>query len=105
MKLAEKACRLSRRRNLPYLDTLVAAYSAAGNFDAAIAVCDEAIETATAARLSAAAEQSAARRPSNGHDGRLTGQCDPIQLDRPVSGQRASSARLPTHGLPTHGVA
>ncbi len=49
VELAEQACRISRRENLTFLDTLIVAYSAAGRRDQALQVCRECIQKATAA--------------------------------------------------------
>ncbi len=47
--LAERACALTGNQVPPYLDTLAAAYAAAGRFDDAIATAQKAIELARAA--------------------------------------------------------
>ena len=47
--LARRACELTGDRLSPYLDTLAAAYAAAGRFDEAIAAAQKAIELASAA--------------------------------------------------------
>jgi len=48
--LAEKACRLTNNRLAAYLDTLAAAYAAAGRFPDAIAAAQKAIELANSTR-------------------------------------------------------
>lgn len=52
--LAERACRLNRRYDLAHLDTLAAAYAAAGRLDEARAVYREGLEKATARKSPAA---------------------------------------------------
>ena len=49
--LAEQACQLTNNRMPPYLDTLAAAYAAAGRFDDAIAIAQKAIDLANSAGL------------------------------------------------------
>ncbi len=48
VSLAEQACQLTRDRVAPYLDTLAAAYAAAGRFSDAIAAAEKALELARA---------------------------------------------------------
>jgi len=47
--LAERACALTGNSAFPYLDTLAAAYAAAGRFDAAVATAQKAIDLARSA--------------------------------------------------------
>jgi tetratricopeptide (TPR) repeat protein len=57
VQLAERACQQTRRRDPDMLDTLAAAYAAAGRFDDAAATAREALRLATAAgRAKLAAE-------------------------------------------------
>jgi tetratricopeptide (TPR) repeat protein len=49
LTMAERACALTGNRVVPYLDTLAAAYAAAGRFNDAIATAAKAIELARAA--------------------------------------------------------
>jgi len=49
VSLAERACQLTGDRVAPYLDTLAAAYAAAGRFKDAVATAQKAIELAKSA--------------------------------------------------------
>ena len=49
VSLAERACQLTGDRVAPYLDTLAAAYAAAGRFKDAVATAQKAIELASSA--------------------------------------------------------
>src|ERR1017187_7111723 len=48
--LAQRVCELTRNQAVPYLDTLAAAYAAAGQFSNAVATAQQAIDLARAAR-------------------------------------------------------
>ena len=49
MTLAEQACELTNHRVAAYLDTLAAAYAAAGQFDNAVTTAEQAIDLARSA--------------------------------------------------------
>jgi tetratricopeptide (TPR) repeat protein len=55
--LAERICQLTNNRMPPYLDTLAAAYAAAGRFDDAIATAQKAIDLANSTGLPQVARQ------------------------------------------------
>lgn len=57
VRLAERACLLTGRKQFPPLDTLAAAYAAAGRFPEAVATAQEAVALARAAQLEDAAAQ------------------------------------------------
>jgi len=59
VRLAERACTLSQRRQTLFLGTLAAAYAEAGRFDEAVQTAEQAIATATAAKESALATTNA----------------------------------------------
>ena len=46
VRIAEQGCKITDYKNLSLLDTLAAAYAAAGRFDEAIATADRALELA-----------------------------------------------------------
>ena len=59
--LAEQACQLTNNRMPPYLDTLAAAYAAAGRFDDAVATAQKAIDLANSAGLPQVVKQIESR--------------------------------------------
>lgn len=61
VRLAESVCRTTRRRVARPLDTLAAAYAAAGRFDEAVAAADEAIRAARARHDDALADEISKR--------------------------------------------
>jgi spermidine synthase len=59
--LAERACAQTGNSAFPYLDTLAAAYAAAGRFQEAVTTAQKAIELARAAGQTQAANEIAPR--------------------------------------------
>jgi len=57
VELAQRACKLRANSSAGYLDTLAAAYAAAGRFDDAIATAEKAVELARASNESRLAEK------------------------------------------------
>ena len=57
IRLAERACALINRKDVAYLDTLAAAYAAAGRFDEAVITAKEVWQLARAAGQGALAEE------------------------------------------------
>jgi len=82
--LAERACKHSGNRVATYLDTLAAAYAAAGRFNEAIATAEKAIEVARAVNDSSLAEKIEGRLQMyrSGHT-----YVQPVDAPRGTSGQ------------------
>ncbi|MHC4982687.1 MAG: tetratricopeptide repeat protein [Planctomycetota bacterium] len=84
VRLAEKACELTRRSQPALLDTLAAAYAAAGRFDEAITTAKEAIDLANASGQAQLAREIQERL-------RLYRDGKPYRRQRPPASTRAAT--------------